>query len=102
MLESSPYEPFVRGFDYVRLASITAGMCVGAWSRDGCGMGGKDKCIQLHLGLLHFQPSHLEAWLTAASAVLGRCLWLHDESLIRGAGVKARPIFAHGCFVPMP
>ncbi|XP_063313666.1 GDNF family receptor alpha-4 [Pelobates fuscus] len=23
--ESSPYEPFVRGFDYVRLASITAG-----------------------------------------------------------------------------
>ncbi|XP_069712753.1 GDNF family receptor alpha-4 isoform X2 [Phaenicophaeus curvirostris] len=25
VLESSPYEPFVRGFDYVRLASITAG-----------------------------------------------------------------------------
>lgn len=27
VLESSPYEPFVRGFDYVRLASITAGGC---------------------------------------------------------------------------
>ncbi|KAK2536525.1 Gfra4 [Columba livia] len=25
VLESSPYEPFIRGFDYVRLASITAG-----------------------------------------------------------------------------
>uniref|UniRef100_A0A8D2LWE0 GDNF/GAS1 domain-containing protein n=1 Tax=Varanus komodoensis TaxID=61221 RepID=A0A8D2LWE0_VARKO len=25
VMESSPYEPFVRGFDYVRLASITAG-----------------------------------------------------------------------------
>ncbi|NWU09829.1 GFRA4 protein, partial [Cephalopterus ornatus] len=25
VLESSPYEPFSRGFDYVRLASITAG-----------------------------------------------------------------------------
>lgn len=29
VLESSPYEPFIRGFDYVRLASITAGGCVG-------------------------------------------------------------------------
>lgn len=29
VLESSPYEPFVRGFDYVRLASITAGRWVG-------------------------------------------------------------------------
>lgn len=25
-METSPYEPFVRGLDYVRLASITAGM----------------------------------------------------------------------------
>ncbi|XP_030046848.1 GDNF family receptor alpha-4 isoform X1 [Microcaecilia unicolor] len=25
VLESSPYEPFIRGFDYVRLASISAG-----------------------------------------------------------------------------
>lgn len=29
VLESSPYEPFIRGFDYVRLASITAGRWVG-------------------------------------------------------------------------
>lgn len=32
VLESSPYEPFIRGFDYVRLASITAGRWVGRCS----------------------------------------------------------------------
>lgn len=52
VLESSPYEPFIRGFDYVRLASITAGRWVGRcpytapkWGELAVGSGARDEVL---------------------------------------------------------
>ncbi|XP_015278312.1 PREDICTED: GDNF family receptor alpha-4-like, partial [Gekko japonicus] len=59
VMESSPYEPFVRGFDYVRLASITAGRCLN---------GGAPKALNVNSDVAEYLASiQLPCWAQSES-----------------------------------